>query len=74
MVFGTVLTANALFWLRFTFAGSTEREMFDAGVSPVWLGMDWLFTFDIPSISVTWYAGLICLLIGTVLVVRKKRA
>jgi len=67
------LISNALFWLRFTFAGGAEREMFDAGVSPLLLGMDWLFTFDITSISMAWYAGLVCLLISTVLVVRKKR-
>ena len=74
LVIGTVFILDALFWLRVTFAGGVERELFDSDVSPILLGLNWLFTFDVTSISMTWYAGLICLLIGVVLIFRKKRA
>jgi len=69
---GTALIAWAIYGLLLTLSGSVEQEMFEAGVSPLRLGLKWLFTFDIPGISLPWYVGLVSLLIGLVLIFRKR--
>ena len=63
----------AILGVLVAFAGSNEKEMFENGVSPLWLGVDWLFTFDIPEISMEWYGGIFCTVLGVFLMLKKRK-
>ncbi len=73
LIAGLFLMIWAVFEVYVTFSGSEEREMFEEGGSRILKGLDWLFTFDIAVISLHWYAGLICLILGLFSVFKKKK-
>jgi hypothetical protein len=63
-VIGFFLTGAAIFLTRFAFTGSVEGASIHNRKDYLLKLVDWLFTFDVPVVSVLWYSGLIIILLG----------